>query len=41
MADLCAIYEKLLSYGDIVQVDCGLQTLIKASIEKDGVKTKL
>uniref|UniRef100_A0A2S2R4F9 Uncharacterized protein n=1 Tax=Sipha flava TaxID=143950 RepID=A0A2S2R4F9_9HEMI len=37
MADLCIICSKQLSDGDIVQVDRGLQTLIKASIERgDG-----
>jgi len=41
MADLCIICSKQLSDGDIVQVDRGLQTLIKASIERGDGKDEL
>jgi len=41
MADLCIICSKQLSDGDIVHVDRGLQTLIKASIERGDGKDEL
>lgn len=41
MTNTCIICEKLLNDGEIVQVDRGLQTLIKASIERGDEKHKL
>jgi len=41
MANLCLICAKHLSDGDFVQVDCGLQTLIKASIKRGDGKDEL
>lgn len=41
MTDICIICEKLLNDGEIMQVDRGLQTLIKANIERGDEKHKL